>query len=73
LLHPEKEPGEKIKKDEVIACIYNLHGDVVEEVKMPVDGYVWAYPFGEALGTATGIQAVHTGDYVAYVFTSEKA
>jgi len=40
---------------------------------MPVDGYVWAYPFGEALGTATGIQAVHTGDYVAYVFTSEKA
>ena len=73
LLHPEKKPGEKIKKGEVIACIYNLHGDLVEEVKMPVDGYVWAYPFGEALGTATGIQAVHTGDYVAYVFTSEKA
>jgi len=72
LLHPQKEPGEKIRKGEVIARIYNLHGDVVEEVKMPVDGYVWAYPFGEALGTATGIQAVHTGDFVVYVFVSEK-
>ncbi|MFQ5758329.1 MAG: succinylglutamate desuccinylase/aspartoacylase family protein [Candidatus Bathyarchaeia archaeon] len=73
LLHLEKEPGEKIKKGEVIARIYNLHGDVVESVKMPVDGYVWAYPFGTALGTCTGVQAVHTGDFVAYVFVSEKA
>ncbi len=73
LIHPEKEPGEKIRKGEVIARIYNLHGDVVERVKMPVDGYVWAYPFGTALGTCTGVQAVHTGDFVAYVFVSEKA
>jgi len=72
LLHPQKEPGEKIEKGEVIARVYNLHGDMVEAVKMPVDGYVWAYPFGEALGTALGIQAVHTGDYVAYVFVSDK-
>lgn len=73
LLHLEKEPGEKIRRGEIIARIYNLHGDVVENVKMPVDGYVWAYPFGIALGTCTGVQAVHVGDFVAYVFVSEKA
>ena len=67
-----KSPGEFIKKDEVFAEIYDLYGDVIEEVKMPVDGYTWAYPCGETLGTAGSLQAVHTGANVAYVFTQQK-
>lgn len=67
-----KKPGDPIKQDEVVAEIYNLYGDVLEEVKMPVDGYVWAYPCGQSLGTSGGLQAVQTGANVAYVFTHEE-
>jgi predicted deacylase len=66
-----KKPGEFMKKDEVFAEIYDLYGDVVERVKMPVDGYTWAYPCGDILGTNTSLQAVQTGANVAYVLTQE--
>ncbi|MFB0557828.1 MAG: succinylglutamate desuccinylase/aspartoacylase family protein, partial [Candidatus Bathyarchaeia archaeon] len=67
-----KKPGEFIKKDEVFAEIYDLYGDVLEEVKMPVDGYTWAYSCGDILGTSGSLQTVQTGANVAYVFTQEK-
>ena len=67
-----KSPGEFIKKDEVFAEIFDLYGDIVEEVKMPIDGYTWAYPCGKTLGTSGTLQAVHTGADIAYIFTQEK-
>ena len=67
-----KVPGELIKQGEVLAEIYDLYGDVIEKVKMPVDGYVWAYPCGQSLGTSGGLQAVQTGANIAYAFTHEK-
>ena len=66
-----KEPGEFIRKGETLAEIYDLYGDVVEEVRMPVDGYVWAYPCGQSLNTSGGLQAVQSGANVAYAFTHE--
>lgn len=68
-----KKPGELIKEGETLAEIYDLYGDVIEEVKMPVEGYVWAYPCGSSLGTSGGLQAVETGANVAYAFTKEKS
>jgi len=41
-------------------------------VKMPVEGYVWAYPCGQSLGTSGGLQAVQTGANIAYAFTHER-
>ena len=67
-----KKPGEFIRKGEKVAEIYNLYGEVIEEVKMPVDGYTWAYPCGQTLGTSGSLQAVQTGANIAYVFTHEK-
>jgi len=67
-----KAPGDFIAQDEVFAEIYDLYGDVLEEVAMPVDGYVWAYPAGQSLGTSGGLQAVQSGANVAYAFTHEK-
>ena len=67
-----KKPGEPIKGGEVLAEIYDLYGDVIEEVEMPVDGYVWAYPCGQSFGTSGGLQAVQTGANIAYAFTHEK-
>ena len=67
-----KRPGELIAQGETFAEIYDLYGDVVEEVKMPVRGYVWAYPCGQSLGTSGGLQAVQTGANVAYTFTHER-
>lgn len=64
-----KKPGELIKKGEALAMVYDLYGDVIEEVRMPVEGYVWAYPCGQSLGTSGGLQAVQTGANIAYAFT----
>ncbi|MFP3950751.1 MAG: succinylglutamate desuccinylase/aspartoacylase family protein [Candidatus Bathyarchaeia archaeon] len=67
-----KKPGEFIEEGEKLAEVYDLYGDVLEEVKMPVDGYVWAYPCGQSLGTSGGLQAVQSGANIAYAFTHEK-
>jgi len=67
-----KKPGEFIRKGETVSQIYDLYGDIVEEVKMPVDGYIWAYPCGQSLGTSGGLQVVQTGANIGYVFTHEK-
>lgn len=72
IIRPLKKPGEPIKRGEVIAEIYDLYGDVIERVEMPVDGYVWAYPCGESLGTDGSLQAVNTGCMLAYAFTHDE-
>lgn len=66
-----KKPGEKISKGEVFAEIYDVYGDVIEYITMPVDGYIWAYPCGDILGTSGSLQTVQTGAKVAYLFTHE--
>jgi len=67
-----KTPGELIKEGEPLAEIYDLYGDVLEEIKMPVTGYTWAYPCGSSLGTSGSLQAVQAGANVAYTFSVEK-
>jgi len=67
-----KKPGEFIRKGETVSEIYDLYGDVLEEVKMPVDGYIWAYPCGQSLGTSGGLQVVQSGANIGYVFTHER-
>jgi predicted deacylase len=67
-----KKPGEFIRKGETVSEIYDLYGDVLEEVKMPVDGYIWAYPCGQALGTSGGLQVVQSGANIGYVFIHER-
>ena len=64
--------GEFLKKGERLAEIYDLYGDVLEVVEMPVDGYVWAYPCGSSLGTSGSLQAVQSGANIAYAFAHEK-
>jgi predicted deacylase len=66
-----KKPGEPIRKGDLLAEIYDLYGEVIERVTMPVDGYTWAYPCGQSLGTSGGLQGVQTGANVAYIFTHE--
>ncbi|MFW9912740.1 MAG: succinylglutamate desuccinylase/aspartoacylase family protein [Candidatus Thorarchaeota archaeon] len=67
-----KTPGEFLKKGDKFAEIYDLYGDVLEEVTMPIDGYIWAYPCGDILGTAGSMQTVQTGANIAYYFTSSE-
>jgi predicted deacylase len=56
----EKTPGEFIRKGEIIATIYDVFGEKLEEVEMTIDGYIWAYKL-ESL--------VAEGEIVALVFT----
>ncbi len=67
-----KKPGEFIRKGEALAEVYDLYGDVLEVIEMPVDGYTWAYPCGQSLGTSGSLQAVQSGAPVAYAFTHEE-
>ena len=60
ILHIDKEPGKLVKGGEVIARIRNLYGDIVDEVRLPFDGYVRAFTYRYH-------QAVAAGDTVAYV------
>lgn len=72
IIHPTKIPGEFIKKGEVIARIFDVWGNEVEAIQMPVDGYIWAYPLGKQLGTDGRHQTVNSGDDIAYTFVSEE-
>jgi predicted deacylase len=67
-----KTPGEFLKKGDKFAEIYDPYGDVLEEVTIPIDGYIWAYPCGDILGTAGSMQTVQTGANIAYYFTSSE-
>lgn len=64
IIHFTKTPGEFIKKDDIVAKIYNPYGDVVEEVKFPFDGYIRAYTYSRH-------QAVNSGSTICYI-THEK-
>jgi predicted deacylase len=61
----EATPGLLLPAGALIARIVDVFGEVVEEVRMPVAGYVSTYP---ALSWAAA-QAIATGDYVADCFT----
>ncbi len=45
---------------EVLATIYDAYGDLVEEVRSPVDGFVLAYPLRLT-------QAAETGTDIAFL------
>lgn len=64
LINILKSPGEKIRKGEVIARIYNVYGEEVEQAVMPVDGY-----FSTITGAWGGrYNAIGTGDILAIVW-----
>jgi len=64
LMFPRKKVGEKIQKGETVVAIVNVYGEVVEEVEMPVTGYLWAL-----LGGPGFTSAVPEGNQVAFIFT----
>lgn len=55
-----KDVGDAVRAGEPIALLRNPYGDIVEEVRSPVDGYVIAFPMA-------GNQALGTGDKLAYL------
>jgi len=59
-----KKPGQFIKQGDVVIEIVDVYGDVIEQVRMPVNGYCWSFT-----GGVGGTHAVSEGDRLAYVFT----
>ena len=64
LMFPRKKPGQKIEKGDTVIEIVDVYGDRVEEIKMPINGYCWAFN-----GGVGGTHAISEGDKLAYVFT----
>jgi predicted deacylase len=62
LVHFMKALTDPVRQGEVIALIRNPHGDIVEEITSPVDGWVLAFPMMRN-------QAAATGDFVAFLAT----
>jgi len=72
LLYPQAETGTFIEAGEVVADIVNLHGERVESVEMPEDGYLWAYAGAQQFATSGAMQTIETGGKVVYAFTHEE-
>lgn len=72
ILYPRQPTGEFVAEGETIADIVDLHGNHVESVKMPVDGYLWAYAGSQQFATSGGMQTIESGGKVVYAFTHEE-
>lgn len=64
LLHPFRRPGEPVARGETIAVVRDAFGDVVEEVRSPVDGFLLAWPWVVS-------QALVSGEIAAFVAYAE--
>lgn len=72
MLYPRKTPGEFVEEGEVVAAVVDLHGSTVEQVQMPVDGYLWAYAGAQQFATSGGMQTIESGGKVVYAFTHDE-
>lgn len=72
ILYPREPTGEFVAEGEIVADIVDLHGSHVESVKMPVDGYLWAYAGSQQFATSGGMQTIESGGKVVYAFTHEE-
>lgn len=65
LVHFNKDAGDWVETGEVIAIIRDVYGDVVEEVKVPTQGYVRTLLFGRHN------EAVHEGGIIASILEAD--
>jgi hypothetical protein len=72
ILYPRAETGTFIEAGEVVADVVNLHGERIEHVRMPEDGYLWAYAGSQQFATSGGMQTIESGGKVVYAFTHEE-
>jgi len=57
--------GIKLKKDTPIATVMNPYGEVIETLRIPVDGYLWGWNIGSPPNFNWSVQS---GDSVAFIF-----
>lgn len=72
IFYPRKQTGEFVEAGKIVADIVNLHGENIEAVEMPVDGYLWAYAGSQQFATSGGMQTIESGGKVVYAFTHEE-
>ena len=63
IVHRLVDIGIKLSKGTPIAEIYNSYGDVLETIKMPMDGYVWGWTVRDWM--------VQEGGTVSFIFDKE--
>lgn len=64
LVHRLKEPGQQVSSGEVVAEIRTPLGEITEQVRSPVSGFVLSFPRYHN-------QAVMTGDHVVFIASSD--
>jgi len=71
ILYPRQPTGEFVEAGDIVADVVDLHGERIEQVEMPVDGYLWAYAGAQQFATSGAIQTIESGGKVVYAFTHE--
>ena len=64
IVHRLVDTGVELSEGTPIAEIYNSYGDVLETIKMPMDGYVWGWTLRDWM--------VQEGGTVSFIFTENK-
>ena len=64
IVHRLVDTGVELSEGTPIAEIYNSYGDVLETIKMPMDGYVWGWTVRDWM--------VQEGGTVSFIFTENK-
>ena len=62
------ETGVKLLKGTKIAEVINPYGEIVEEIKMPIDGFIWAWTI---IGPENPNWCVQAGSTAAYLFAEK--
>jgi predicted deacylase len=65
LVHFRKDAGDWVETGEVLAIIRDVYGDTVEEVKVPMQGYIRTILFGPHN------EAVHEGSIIASILEAD--
>lgn len=58
LVHPGKDAGEVVSRGDILATLRDPYGNIVDQIKSPVNGYVLAYPLRESNAVSTGNMVV---------------
>lgn len=58
LVHPGKDAGDPVSRGDILATVRDPYGNIVDQIKSPINGYVLAYPLRESNAVTTGNMVV---------------
>jgi predicted deacylase len=64
LVHHLKQPAEQVRKGDIVAQVHTPFGEIAEQIRSPVDGFILSFPRFRN-------QAVMSGDHVVFIASTD--